>query len=185
MVNVFDDTPAEKEEYVLDMLERGYSWPKIMKECHVSPNTISSIKKKYGGSTDNDSLQSGKTSKESQAFKLFQQGKSIIDVKIEIDIESNDLVEYYRRYQEIRLLSEFNRAYDLVKGKIQPFLRLFNLMNRLGMTPEQVAEQVSYGNNLPFLTSIHSSLSNEVYAMISQKHYLESNLNNMQDLMRQ
>jgi hypothetical protein len=50
MVNPFEQTPAEKEEYVLDMLERGYSWPQIMKECHVSPNTISSVKKKFSDS---------------------------------------------------------------------------------------------------------------------------------------
>ena len=34
MINPFEQTPAEKEEYVLDMLQRGYSWPQIMKECH-------------------------------------------------------------------------------------------------------------------------------------------------------
>lgn len=47
MVNPFEQTPAEKEECVLDMLERRYGWNQIMKECHVSPNTISSVKKKF------------------------------------------------------------------------------------------------------------------------------------------
>ena len=49
MINPFEQTPAEKEEYVLDMLESGYGWNLIMKKCHVSPNTISSVKKKYSG----------------------------------------------------------------------------------------------------------------------------------------
>lgn len=57
MISPFEQTPAEKEEYVLDMLERGYSWPQIMKECHVSPNTISSVKKKALGIIDNGNLQ--------------------------------------------------------------------------------------------------------------------------------
>lgn len=186
MVNPFEQTPAEKEEYVLDMLARGYSWPQIMKECHVSPNTISSVKKKYSGSAgDSNSIQTSQISKETQAFKLFQQGKSIVDVKMELDIESIDVVEYFRRYQDLRFMGDFNRAYDMLKGKIQPYLHLLNLMNHLGMTPEQVAEQVAYGKNLPFLKTMHSSLSNEIYAMMCQRSYLESNQNNMQDLMRQ
>jgi hypothetical protein len=49
MVNPFYQTPAENEECVLEMLGRGYGWNQTMKECHVSPNTISSIKKKFSG----------------------------------------------------------------------------------------------------------------------------------------
>jgi len=50
------------------MLERGYSHPQIMKDCHVSPNNISSVKKKIFGTTDdNNSIQPSQTSKETQA----------------------------------------------------------------------------------------------------------------------
>jgi len=31
MINPFDETPAEKEENVLDIVKRGYSYPQIMK----------------------------------------------------------------------------------------------------------------------------------------------------------
>jgi len=180
MVNPFEQTPAEKEEYVLDMLERGYGWNQIMKECHVSPNTISGVKKKYFGSIDDSSsIETSKISKETEAFRLFQQGKSIIDIKIELDIESTEVVEYHRRYQDLRLRSEFNRAYDSVKGNIQPFLHLFDLMNGLGMNPGQVAQQAGYGINLPYLGSVHSALRNEIRAMECYRHNLHSQLNAM------
>ncbi len=181
-INVFEETPADKEQYVVDMLQRGYSYKQIMTDCHVSPATISSIKKKIFGTADNDELiRSSKTTKESQAFRLFQQGKSIIDAKIELDIESNEVVEYYRRYQDLRFLSEFNRAYDSVKGNIAPFLQLFNLMNRLVMTPEQVAEQVRYGNTLPQLQNTHSALSKDIRILESKQLGLSTQVNLMEN----
>jgi uncharacterized protein YerC len=56
MINIFDDTPEEKEQSVVDMLQRGYSYKQIMRECHVSPSTISKINKTWFGSTEDDSL---------------------------------------------------------------------------------------------------------------------------------
>lgn len=176
MINVFDDTPEDKERCIADMLERGYSYKSIMKECHVSPVTISKVRKAMLGSTGDDNSQSTKTTKESQAFRLFQQGKSIIDTKIELDIESSEVVDYYRKYQELRFLGEFNRAYDSVKGNMAPFLQLFNIMSRLSMTPEQVAEQVKHGDNLANLQSIHTKMNNQVHDMASKHCYLDSQL---------
>jgi hypothetical protein len=176
MVNPFYQTPAEKEECVLDMLDRSYGWNQIMKECHVSQNTISSIKKKYGGTTDNVDLQSGKTSKESQAFRLFQQGKSLVDVKTEVDIDSADVVEYYRKFQELSGVDMYNKGYDKVKGNITPYLQMFDLMNALGLTPEQVQEQVRYGYHLPNLQSIHTKMNSQIQNMAAKHCYLDSQL---------
>jgi len=181
MFDVFAHTEEEKEQEIVDMLERGYSWKTIMSECHVSPNTISAVKNKYFGPSGNQKLmEASRTSKESQAFQLFQQGRSVIDVKIQLDIDSVEVVNYYRRYQELGFLNEFNIAYDTVKGNIAPFLRLFDLMNYLAMTPDQVAEQVRYGNNLPYIKSSHSMLSNEIQALQSQKQSLDMQLNFVQ-----
>ena len=160
MINVFDVTPAEKEQYIVDMLERGYSYPQIMKQCHVSPNTISNVRKAMLGSTDNDSLiNAKKTSEEGQCFSCFQQGKSILATKIETDIPSSDVVEYHKKYQELLGRDRFNIAYNSVSGNLSPFLRLFDLMNSLRMTPEQVQEQVKFGVNLPHLQSIHTKMN--------------------------
>jgi uncharacterized protein YerC len=176
MVNPFEQTPAEKEEYVLDMLERGYSYPQIMKQCHVSPSTISSVKKKFFGPTDNDDLQTGKTSKESQAFRLFQQGKSLVDTKTELDIESSEVVEYNRRYQELRGADMYNKGYEKVRGNITPFLQMFDLMNTLSLTPQQVQEQVRYGYDLPRLQSIHAKMNSQIQDMATKHCYLDSQL---------
>jgi hypothetical protein len=180
MVNPFYQTPAEKEEYVLDMLERGYGWNQIMKECHVSPTTISKVKKKFfGPSDDGTSKNAGQITKETQCFTCFQQGKSLLATKMETDIQSSEVVEYYKKYQELLNHDHFNIAYNSVSGNIVPFLNLFNLMNSLGLTPEQIQEQVQYGYRLPQLQNIHKMLGNQVRLLESYRHNLHSQLNAM------
>ena len=162
MISIFDDTPEDKERYIADYLDRGYTWPQIMKECHVSPVTISKVKKAMLGYTDDNNLQQHEQiSKESQALKLFNEGKKPIEVAIELDIATDSVFVIHERYQRLRNLEGFNSAFEHVKGNIGPYLRLFDLMNELGMTPEQVAEQVKHGYELPQLQNIHENLKNE------------------------
>jgi DNA-binding CsgD family transcriptional regulator len=169
-INVFEDTPEEKEQYIVDLLQRGYSYKTIMTQCHVSPSTISAVKKNFIGSSDNEKLiQASKTSKESQAFRLFRQGKSLVEVKIELDIASSDAALYYEKYQELSNFHSFNIAYKEVKGFIGPFLQLFNATKNQGMSVQQVSGMVSYGSKLPPLQTMHSNLSSEVRALEREK----------------
>jgi hypothetical protein len=177
MINVFDVTPGEKEQNIADMLERGYSFRQIMKQCHVSPVTISNIRKAMLGSrADSSLIQTTKTTEESQAFQLFQQGKSLFDVKIQLDIESSQVIEYHKRYQELKSADMYNEGYEKVKGNITPYLQLFDLMNSLGMTPQQVAERVKCGNSLPQLKTTHSKLVNDIQAAQTKLWNLNSEL---------
>ena len=177
MANPFAHTPAEKEEYVLDMLERGYSYSQIMADCHVSPSTISSIRKKFFGADTSKSA--NQTSKENQALILFGQGKSLFQVATELDIAPDNVFAIYQNFQRLCNREGFISKYEQVKGNLQPFLHLFDLMNNLGMTPEQVAEQVKHGYNLPYLASNQFSLSNEVRLLESQKQKLHLLMNFM------
>ena len=180
MVNPFEQTPAEKEIYVLDMLERGYSWPQIMKECHVSPNTISSVKKKFFGSADDDASKSaGQISKETQALKLFKEGWKALDIAIELDLGTDSVLLIEKKFYQLIGMDRFNQAYEQVNGNIFPFLELFNSMNRLGMNPRQVSDAVKYGNALPHLSNLHWMLSNEIRVLESYRHNLHSQLNLM------
>jgi len=186
MINVFDDTPEDKERYIVDMLQRGYSWKSIMKDIHVSPSTISKVKKAMLGSTDNDNLeQQDQISKETQGLKLFNEGKKPIEVATELDIATDYVFVIHERYQRLRNLEGFNSAFEHVDGNVGPYLHLFDLMNGLGMTPEQVAEQVKYGVNLPHLQSIHTKMNNQIHDMASRHCYLDSQLQSTEQQVQQ
>lgn len=183
MVNPFEQTPAEKEEYVLDMLEHGYGWNQIMKECHVSPSTISSVKKKFFG--DDTSKSATKVSKETQALKLFGEGKTLFQVATDLDIDADNVFLIYQKFQRLRNNEVFISMYEHVKGNIHPYLQLFDLMDGLGMTPGQVAQQVKYGNNLPYLESIHTSITKSIWVLQSKRHFSESQLAYMWNQLNQ
>ena len=109
------------------MLQRGYSYSQIMRECHVSPSTISKVRKEFfGGECDGGSKNNGQISKETQALKLFNQGRSLLDVAIELDIPSESVMAMYENFQRLKNMENFISAYNQVKGNIYPFLRLFD-----------------------------------------------------------
>ena len=158
----------------------------IFRQLHVSPNTISSIKKKYSGSAvDEASKNASQLSKETQALKLFGEGKTLFEVAIELDIATDFVFVFYQNFQRLRNREAFISSYEQVKGNMQPFLHLFDLMNGLGMTPEQVAQQASYGARLPYLGNIRLELSNQVQVLESQKQHLGIQLNFMQNQLQQ
>jgi len=186
MVNPFQQTPAEKEEYVLEMLEHGYGWKQIMKECHVSPNTISNVKKKFFGSSDADASKStSQVSKETQALKLFGEGKTLLQVATELDIDADNVFVIYQKFQRLKNNEVFISMYEHVKGNIKPFLNLFDLMNGLRMTPEGVAQLAGYGIRLPYLGNIYSKLCNDVQILESQKRNFVFQLNWAQNQLGQ
>jgi len=180
MINPFEQTPAEKEEYVLDMLERGYSYPQIMKACHVSPNTISSIKKKFSGPSDCDaSKNAGQISKETQALKLFKEGWKPVDVAIELDLQPDSVFQIQKKFYQLIGLDEFNQAYHQINGNLGPFLQIIDSMNRFGMNVEQILDAAKYGNALPHLQNQYLILSNRIRHLESYGYNLHSQLNLM------
>ena len=185
MIDPFEDTPAEKEEYVLDMIKRHYSYPQIMKACHVSPNTITAIKKKHGIIENDISKDTGKISKETQALKMFGKGMGLFDVATELDIDADDVFVIYQKFQRLRNMETFISIYEEVKGNIQAFVHLFDLMNGLRMTPEQVAQLADCGTRLPFLWNIYSKLWNDIQILKSQKGNMVFQLNCAQSQLEQ
>jgi len=180
MVNPFYQTPAEKEEYVLEMLEQGYGWNQIMKECHVSPNTISKVKKKFSGSSDGDAAKSaGQISKETQALKLFKEGWKALDVAIELDLEPDTVFSIQKKFYQLIGLDEFNQAYHQINGNLGPFLQIIDSMNRFGMNAEQILDAIKYGNALPHLHHHYLILSSRIRHLESYGYNLHSQLNAM------
>jgi hypothetical protein len=140
--------------------------PKLWKNAMYLP-VQSSIRKKFFG--DDTSKSASQISKETQALKLFGEGRSLFQVATELDIATDNVFAMYQNFLRLRNMEGFITMYEQVKGYIQPCLHMFDLMNNLGMTPEQVAQLTGYGIRLPYLCDIHSRLCNDVQIMESQK----------------
>jgi DNA-binding CsgD family transcriptional regulator len=184
MISPFDETPAEKEENVLDMIKGGYSYPQIMKACHVSPNTITRIKRECG-LIENDTSITSKITKETQALKMFGEGKGLFQVATELDIYADDVFVIYQKFQRLRNNELFISMYEHVKGNMHPFFQLFDIMNGLGMTPMYVGQLAALGTRLPHLGNIYSNLCRNVQILESQRRNLLFQQNCAQNQLEQ
>jgi hypothetical protein len=107
---------------------------------------------------------------------MFKEGMKPLDVAIELDLAIDYVILIQKRFWQLNGMHGFNQAYDSVKGNITPYLRLFDLMNSLGLTPEQVQEQVKYGYELPQLQTMYSNLSSDVHDLEREKLNLSCQL---------
>jgi hypothetical protein len=87
----------------------------------------------------------------------------------------------YQNFLRLQNVDSLISAYMHVKGNIQPFLKLYDLMNFLGMTPDQVARQVEFGLKLPFLNAMRS----EQTGIVQSLNWQRQQLGNQLDFMRE
>jgi len=177
-------TREAKERMVIYLKKKNKTIREIAKLVHMNFSDIGRVIRREQGYVDEPKKETSGITKESQAFSLFRKGKSLIEVKIELDIESNDVLEYHKKYREVENVDGYNRSYNAVQGNMEPYLRLFNLMNEHGMTPEQVAEQANYGKMLPQVRNYYSKLLNDVQALETKLPVLNSELASSNDKLQ-
>ncbi|HEU5119432.1 MAG TPA: hypothetical protein VFT71_00470 [Candidatus Nitrosocosmicus sp.] len=134
----------QKEALVIKLANDGKTTREIAKEVHVSLKDIGSIIRRYTGD-DNaeaygmESLK--KHSLESNAFQMFKEGKSNIDVAIALDIPAEDVITLRQDYQRMLDLDCLVYLYrDLGEG-LRFFVELYQRLKEEGlMTMKDIAE---------------------------------------------
>jgi hypothetical protein len=97
-------TRKEKESLVIRLAEEGKSTRDIARAAHVSLRDIGSIIRKYTGEEGAESAYPDKgMSLNSRAFKLFSDGKSLVDVAIALDMDADEVIGIHNDY--LRLLN--------------------------------------------------------------------------------
>ena len=62
-----------------------------------------------------------------QAYKLFSEGKTPLEVAIELNLRESEATKFYREYWKLKQLHNLNMVYEETKGDIDPFLKLYKL----------------------------------------------------------
>ena len=115
----------DKEKLVIDLLKKGHKTRDISKMAHVSNTTIKKIGAKLTGEVDEgkDGQKKKPLSVSSQAFKLFLNGKTVVQVAIRLDLPTDqalkinsDYLALQNRQDVISILSENgNKPSELLK----------------------------------------------------------------------
>ena len=121
MRNMIGLTRQEKENLVLDLYyNQGKTYPEIAKEARISLRDIGPILKKSGS---DQSL-----SNSSQAYLLFSEGKTPIQVAIKLGLKEPEVHELYRQYWNLQQLYSLYQVHQHVKEDIWSFVELYRLI---------------------------------------------------------
>jgi transposase len=189
-------TRQERERHVLDLYNQGKTIREIAKEVRMSFRDIGAILNKAVGektegskevikqqdNNDIDKNQQQHLSLSTQAYKHFSNGKTPLDVAIELDLRESEATKFYKEYWKLKQLHNLNMVYEETKGDIGPFLNLYRLSKAAGMSLQQVVHLLKIANNnLPEIQLRYERLKGEVNTLEfnkQQSHRTMAYLNN-------
>src|SRR5918994_3257626 len=183
-------TRQERERLVIELFNQGRTYRQISREARISPRDIGvilnrAVKEKTRGSKE-DNVNSQKDQHQeqqqhlslaAQAYKLFSDRKTPLEVAIELNLSESEATTFYKEYWKLKQLHNLNMVYEELRGDIEPFLRLYKLAKRKGMSVKQVVNLLEIANDdLPAVEKRYKRLRNETSALQFQKRIDERNL---------
>jgi DNA-binding CsgD family transcriptional regulator len=188
-INMTILTRQERERLVLELYyNQGKTYREISKAARISPRDIGIIlnkaieEKKTEGSKEEDNIniernQEQRLSLSAQAYKLFSEGKTPLEVAIELNLAESEATKFYREYWKLKNLHNLNTVYEETRGDIEPFLKLYKLSKANGMGVKQVVNLLQIANNdLPAVEKRFKRLRNEINMLQFQKRIDERSL---------
>src|SRR3982751_1576112 len=93
----------DKEKLVIDLLKKGHKTREIVKMAHVSNTTVKKIRAKLTTKAKEEQEQQHDQRKKplsisSQAFNLFQKGRSVVQVAIGLDLPTDQVMKIHSDY---------------------------------------------------------------------------------------
>ena len=131
----------EKEKLVLDLYyNKGYTYRDIARELRVSPNQIREIIKRHEEKNDAIANKKKMLSLSSQAYKLFSEGKTNVQVAIKLDLPQEQITQFRLESWRLQNQDELESLYKLAKGKVSVLWKIYKeLMIIRGLSIEEVA----------------------------------------------
>jgi predicted transcriptional regulator len=165
-------TRRAKEMLVLDLYyNQDKTYRQIAKEAKICPRDIKTIIDNKEKETE--LIQS--TSISSQAFNLFLQEKTPIQVAITLNLKEPEVHDLYRQYLSLQQLHGLYQVYEKIKDGIGPFVELYRLIEAADMDLKHVMRLLEIANNeLPKVEQMHKNLLSDVINLNQKKRDTES-----------
>ncbi|HZD81441.1 MAG TPA: hypothetical protein VE076_01075, partial [Nitrososphaeraceae archaeon] len=160
-------TRQEKEKLVLDLYyNQNKSYHQIAKEARICPRDIKAILEK----PVKDMELKKSMSSSSQAYKLFSEGKSPLQVAIELNLRDAQVTELYKEYWNLKNLHDLSQVYEEIRSGIYSFVQLYKLAKAAGMNTQHVVNVLKIANNhLPAVEQRYENLTRQVYSLEGDK----------------
>jgi transposase len=186
-------TRQERQRLVLELYNQGKTIREIAKEVRMSfrdigvilnkaieEKTTQRLKEEEQDNTDSEKNQNQEQrhlSLSTQAYKLFSNRKTPLEVAVTLNLRESEATKFYREYWKLKQLDNLNTVYEETKCDIAPFLRLYRLSKAKGLGVKHVVNLLEIANNdLPALERRFKRLRNDTSMLQFQKRIYERNL---------
>src|SRR5215467_15645649 len=123
-------TRRTKEMLVLDLYyNQDKTYRQIAKEAKICPRDIKTIIDKR----DKEIESNQSISVSSQAFSLFLENKTPLDVAIMLNLKEPEVHELYRQYLNLHQIYDLYKVYEKIKDGIGSFVELYRLIEAASM----------------------------------------------------
>jgi hypothetical protein len=164
----------EKENLVIKLANEGKTTREIAKEARISLKIIGQILNKVTGDDAGEKEQSPNPKSDyARAFKMFQDGRPLTDVAIELDIEASTVTCYYRDYLKLMNMGRLVTIYDELRDDLPLFLRLYGRIKKERLNKMQLVELLKTPHRLLGLKKRVDLYNDHIVGLHSKKMQLE------------
>src|SRR5215217_54344 len=118
----------QKEKLVIDLLNQGFTYPQIAKRAHVSFSEIKRIELMVTGDDKEEKYKVAEKEKKAksihcQAFELFLQGRSPVQVAIDLDLETDRAMTFLYDFLRLQNMHRAAKILKENKDQLDPFVK--------------------------------------------------------------
>src|SRR5919109_1986481 len=99
-----------------------------------------------------------------KAYKLFNEGKSPLEVAAELNLPGPQVQQFYIEYWNLRKMHKLVTIYQEIQNSIGYFLKLFRLGKKEHLTPEQITIFIQMADKIYDLKEKFQQLQSDVVA---------------------
>src|ERR1041385_121459 len=140
-------TREEKERLVLDLYNRRTPIREIAREAGMSFRDIGRIIDKKEKEKEAMEGQARQGLLSTQAYKLFSDGKSPLQVAVKLNLRESEVTQYYREYWCLIQIDALNRIYQEIRYDIWHVVNLYRSVKSAGMNVQHVNRLLAIANN--------------------------------------
>ena len=163
----------EKEKRVLKLLEENCTSKEIAQKEHVSFSFISMVNKKRLGIDPSVKKQ---LSIPSQALKLFSEGKSELDVTIELDRPLEEIRMYHEDYLDTKKLSDLISLMEFHQENLPIIKKMIRFILSNPISKNNLLFALTLATDTSRLRNVNKRLEEKVKELYNEREYLLSDI---------
>src|SRR5215212_4034065 len=158
----------ERKKHIIDLyFNQHKTYAEIAEIEKMSPRDISAIIKEEEARRQMHKDQQQQEEQSAKAYKLFSEGRTDIEVAIELNLPALKVTKLHREYWKLRGLDKLHTIYKETNGKIWIVLKLYReLIKKRHMSIEKVVNVVDIAiHKLPHMESLYRQAKDEAEKM--------------------